>query len=371
MKTIAYLDCTTGISGDMCLAALIDAGVPLDYLQTRLATLGLDNEFTLTVNAVIRQGLSALKAQVALTNPSSTTAIMAGQDEPRQHHHHGHRSPHRPDSDYDHDHHPSHGGEHQDGPTEDVSQDSRLSIDNSSQPVCKQPPTTDHAAPNPPIPGHTLRTLPIITRLINQADLPPRAKQWSLAIFHRLAEAEAAVHGIAIDQVHFHEVGATDAIVDIVGTCLGLDWLHIEALYCSPLPTGSGRVKAAHGWLPVPAPAVLKLLELRQVPIYGNGLTGELVTPTGAAIVTTLVEQFGPPPAMVLQGTGLGAGTKDLPMANVLRLWLGQAMAEPDSPAPSGTVAGAIATIARAKSLTPTPSPLRQISRQSPPPWRR
>ena len=138
--------------------------------------------------------------------------------------------------------------------------------------------------------------MPAIETLITQANLPDRAQRWSLAVFRNLAKAEAAVHGIAIDQVHFHEVGATDAIIDIVGTCLGLDYLDIDTLVCSPLPTGRGRVKAAHGWLPVPAPAVLKLLEQHQVPLYSNGLDGELVTPTGAAIATTLAQTFGDPP---------------------------------------------------------------------------
>ena len=124
--------------------------------------------------------------------------------------------------------------------------------------------------------------------------------------------------------MHFHEVGATDAIVDIVGTCLGLDWLGIEQIYCSALPTGGGTVRAAHGRLPVPVPAVLKLWELRQIPLYSNGIDRELVTPTGAAIVTTLAVQFGPPPAMTLLRVGLGAGSLELPIPNILRLWIGE-----------------------------------------------
>lgn len=255
----------------MCLAALVDAGVPLDYLQTQLATLGLSQEFTLTVKPVHRQGLRALYAEVTLTSPP--------RDHPPGEHHH---------------HHP---------PTGEPGQDSAAAI----------------------APSATTRNLPAIENLITQAALPDRAQRWSLAVFRRLAEAEAAVHGIAVDQVHFHEVGATDAIVDIVGTCLGLDYLGIDQLFCSPLPSGRGRVRAAHGWLPVPAPAVLELLEQRQVPIYSNGLDGELVTPTGAAIATTLAESFGDPPTMTLRSTGLGAGGKDLPVANVLRLWIGQA----------------------------------------------
>lgn len=232
----------------MCLAALIDAGVPLAYLQDQLAGLGLTEPFDLQVAPTQRQGQRALKVTVQL-----------GSDhEPAGHH---------------------------------------------------------HAPPH--------RHLPDIQRLLTVANLPARARAWSLSVFQRLAEAEAAVHGIAVEQVHFHEVGATDAIVDIVGTCLGLDYLNIDQIYCSALPTGEGRVKAAHGWLPLPAPAVLKLMEQRAMPLYSNGCQGELVTPTGAAIVAALAQGFGPPPALSLQRVGLGAGAKDLPLPNILRLWIG------------------------------------------------
>jgi uncharacterized protein (TIGR00299 family) protein len=166
--------------------------------------------------------------------------------------------------------------------------------------------------------------LPEIKGLITAAGLPPRVLEWSLAVFHKLAEAEGAVHGIAPEKVHFHEVGAIDAIVDIVGTCLGLDWLGIDQVYCSALPTGGGRVQAAHGWLPVPAPAVLKLWESRQVPVYSNGIERELVTPTGAALAVTLATSFGSPPAMTIQKVGNGAGSIQLAIPNMLRLWIGE-----------------------------------------------
>lgn len=182
------------------------------------------------------------------------------------------------------------------------------------------PHTDDETLVQPPV-----RHLATIEQIVMAAQLPARSRDRSLAIFRRLAIAEGAIHGIAPESVHFHEVGATDAIVDIVGTCLGLDWLGIDAMYCAPLPTGRGTVRAAHGRLPVPAPAVLKLMEMAQVPIYNSGLRGELVTPTGAAIATELARQFGEPPAMTMHKVGLGAGTKDLAMPNILRLWIGQA----------------------------------------------
>jgi pyridinium-3,5-bisthiocarboxylic acid mononucleotide nickel chelatase len=238
---IAYLECPTGIAGDMCLGAIADLGVPVDYLTTKLNGLGIAQEYQLRAQSVHRQGQRAIKIHVDLNNS----------------HHHA-------------------------------------------------------------------RHLPEIERQIIDAKLPPQAEAWSLAVFRRLAEAEGAVHGVASDRVHFHEVGAIDAIVDIVGTCLGLDWLGIEQLYCSPLPTGGGSVRAAHGQLPVPVPAVLKLWEMRQCPVYSNGIEKELVTPTGAAIATTLATNFGSPPAMTLQQVGLGAGSRDLPIPNILRLWLGE-----------------------------------------------
>jgi len=183
---------------------------------------------------------------------------------------------------------------------------------------------------------HHGRHLPEIEQMIESAGLPEKAEVWSLAIFRQLAVAEAAVHGIAPEKVHFHEVGAVDAIVDIVGTCLGLDWLDIDSndqglplLYCSKLPTGGGTVRAAHGIMAVPVPAVLKLWEMRRCPIYSNGIERELVTPTGAAIVTALATEFGSPPDMTLEKIGLGAGNLDLPIANILRIWLGETIQKP------------------------------------------
>ncbi|MFZ9739634.1 MAG: nickel pincer cofactor biosynthesis protein LarC [Prochlorotrichaceae cyanobacterium] len=237
---IAYFDCPTGIAGDMCLGALIHAGVPLEYLEESLAKLGITEEYTLSLETVQRRGMAASKLQVNLK------------------------------------------------------------------------------VSNPPV-----RHLATIETLIGNAHLPPVVEAWSLAIFRKLALAEAAVHGSTPEAVHFHEVGATDALVDIVGTCLGLHWLGIEAVYCSALPTGGGTVRAAHGRLPVPVPAVLQLWQMGQVPIYGNEIDRELVTPTGAAIVVTLAKQFGPCPPLCLHQVGLGAGNRELPLPNILRLWVG------------------------------------------------
>ncbi|MEH2263567.1 nickel pincer cofactor biosynthesis protein LarC [Nostoc sp.] len=259
MNKIAYLQCPTGISGDMCLGALVSLGVPVEYLIEKLNGLGIEQEYQLRAEFVQRNGQQATKVHVDLVHD-------------RHHHHHGH----------EHSHH------------------------------------------------HT-RHLPEIEQMILKAGLPSRAEAWSLAVFRQLAVAEGAVHGISAEKVHFHEVGAIDAIVDIVGTCLGLDWLGIESndeglplLYCSAFPTGGGTVRAAHGQMAVPVPAVLKLWEMRGCPVYSNGIDRELVTPTGAAIATTLARDFGSPPAIAIKQIGLGAGTINLPIPNILRLWLGE-----------------------------------------------
>ncbi|MBW4676206.1 MAG: nickel pincer cofactor biosynthesis protein LarC [Desmonostoc geniculatum HA4340-LM1] len=259
MNKIAYLQCPTGISGDMCLGALVSSGVPVEYLIEKLNGLGIEQEYQLRAEFVQRNGQQATKVHVDLVD----------------HHHHHHH-------DREHAHH--------------------------------------HA-----------RHLPEIEQMILKAGLPPRAEAWSLAVFRQLAVAEGAVHGISPEKVHFHEVGAVDAIVDIVGTCLGLDWLGIESndeglplLYCSAFPTGGGTVRAAHGQMAVPVPAVLKLWEMRGCPVYSNGIERELVTPTGAAIATTLAREFGSPPPITINQIGLGAGTINLPIPNILRLWLGE-----------------------------------------------
>jgi pyridinium-3,5-bisthiocarboxylic acid mononucleotide nickel chelatase len=256
MNKIAYLQCPTGISGDMCLGALVSLGVPVEYLVEKLNGLGIEQEYRLRAELVQRNGQEATKVHVDLL----------------QGHHHDHEHSH-----------------------------------------------------------HHERHLPEIERMILQAGLPSRAEAWSLAVFRQLAVAEGAVHGITPEKVHFHEVGAVDAIVDIVGTCLGLNWLGIESnneglplLYCSAFPTGGGTVRAAHGQMAVPVPAVLKLWEMRGCPVYSNGIERELVTPTGAAIATTLVRDFGAPPAIAIKQIGLGAGSINLPIPNILRLWLGE-----------------------------------------------
>ena len=167
------------------------------------------------------------------------------------------------------------------------------------------------------------RHLSNIESLIGGAPIPEPAKQTALQIFRRLGEVEAQLHNVSIEKIHFHEVGAVDAILDIVGVSLGFNMLGSPRLLCSPLNVGSGRVEAAHGSLPVPAPATAELL--RGVPIYSSGVESELVTPTGAALVTALASGFGPMPAMKVEKIGYGAGTKDFPShPNIARLFVGE-----------------------------------------------
>jgi uncharacterized protein (TIGR00299 family) protein len=285
MKKIAYLQCPTGIAGDMFLGALVSAGVPFDYLREQLDCLGIGPEYQLRQEWVHRNTQQAMKIHVDRVETVAQSNPDSGDRHHHQHEHEHHHHPH--EHEHEHEHHHEHEHKHH------------------------------HS-------HHPTRHLPEIEALIQGAQLPKRAETWSLQVFRTLAVAEGAVHGIAPEQVHFHEVGATDAIVDIVGTCLGLDWLGIEELYCSPLPTGGGTVWAAHGRLPVPVPAVLSLFQSRQVPVYSNGIEKELVTPTGAAIAVTLATTFGNPPPMRIEQIGLGAGSRDLPIPNILRLWVGE-----------------------------------------------
>lgn len=178
-------------------------------------------------------------------------------------------------------------------------------------------------------PLRKVRHLADIKKIIAASTLTPQIKEQSTAVFARLAEAEARVHQTDVEAVHFHEVGAVDAIVDIVGGVVGLTLLGIEKIYCSPLNTGSGTVKCAHGTLPVPAPATAELI--KGFPVYSTGVAGELLTPTGAAMLTTLATDFGPMPAMRIEKIGYGAGSADFKIPNFLRMIVGETQEENDT----------------------------------------
>jgi hypothetical protein len=235
---LAYFDCFSGISGDMTLGALVDAGLSVDHLRSSLQSLEVPG-WQLSAEKVWKNGMSATWVKVA---------------------------------------------------TEDQ---------------------IKH------------RSLTDILSILQKSQFSPAVRHRAVAIFTKLGEAEARVHDVPLEKIHFHEVGAVDAIIDIVGACIGFDALGIDKFACSPLNVGGGTAKMAHGVLPVPAPATAGLLLGK--PTYSNGVQKELVTPTGAAIVATLCDHFGPQPLMSVSAIGYGAGTADLEgQPNVLRLMLGE-----------------------------------------------
>jgi pyridinium-3,5-bisthiocarboxylic acid mononucleotide nickel chelatase len=238
---IAYLDTPSGISGDIFLGCLLDAGWPLDRLRFAVAQLKLpSDEYSIDAISVMKGPLRATLADIQTTE------------------------------------------------------------------------------------GHSHRHLADIDSIINVSDLPAPVKQNAIAVFTRLADAEAKVHGTTRDKIHFHEVGAVDAIIDIVGTCAGLHDLSIEKLFAGPLPLGQGWTHSQHGQIPLPAPATLELLAAAKAPSRPAPGPGEWVTPTGAALVCQLATFQQPP--MTLEKIGTGAGRKDAPWPNVARLWLGTAL---------------------------------------------
>ncbi len=240
MMKIAYFDCFSGISGDMCLGALVSAGVDFDLLSQTLNRLPITG-YQIRQEKIKVQGIAATNIHVDLLEE-------------------------------------------------------------------KQPS----------------RNLKDLMDIIQHSELPLEVKEKSEAVFQHLARAEAQVHGTTVEKIHFHEVGAIDAIVDIIGTIAGLHFLHIDALYASPLPMSNGFIHCQHGILPSPAPATLELL--RHAPIYGTNIQQEMVTPTGAAILTALTPNFTPFPAMYLENIGYGAGKTKLPHPNLLRILVGESL---------------------------------------------
>jgi hypothetical protein len=268
---IAYLECFSGISGDMFLGALVDAGVSVPLLEETVAALNLGAGARLEISKVLRSGISATKVDV-WTSDKEKDAPRDGESAFHEEAQAGMPVPH------------SHEPQHQ----------------------------------------HTHgRHLSAIQKIITAATISESAKQRALAIFQALGEAEAKIHNVPIEKIHFHEVGAVDAIVDIVCAAVGSDALGVDEWICSPINVGGGTVQCSHGRMPVPAPATVELL--KGAPIYSNGIDKELTTPTGAAILKTLVSRFGSVPSYKIESAGYGAGTRDFPAhANVLRLTVGE-----------------------------------------------
>jgi hypothetical protein len=289
---IAYLDCFSGVSGDMFLGALLDAGVPARLFEDAVAALKIGAR--LEISRVTRQGIAAAKVDVFVGDEKELPREVYWEQQGHSHEHgsaHGHE-----ESQHAHAHDEAH---------------SRAGV----------------SAPHDHRPHDQGRGLKEIREIIRQAGISDGAKKAAIAIFESLGAAEAKIHDTAIEKIHFHEVGAVDAMVDIVCAAVGVEALGVDEWVCSPLNVGSGTVKCAHGTLPVPAPATLELL--KDAPVYSSGPPVELVTPTGAAIVRTLVTRFGSMPQMRVQNVGYGAGTRDFPdQANVLRLTVGETRAQ-------------------------------------------
>jgi uncharacterized protein (TIGR00299 family) protein len=269
MSRVLYFDCFSGISGDMVLGALIDAGLPFNELKTALGSLAI-SAYGVEAHRVLRAGVSATKFDVHEHDAS----IADGTE-----HHHDHH-------DHDHDHDEGHA----------------------------------HSHPH--------RSLPEIYALIDRSALSESGRARARALFQRLAEVEASIHQMPVERVHLHEVGALDSIIDVVGAVFAIEWFGAERIVCSPLNVGGGMIKSAHGVYPVPAPATIKLLG--DAPVYGGPIQSELVTPTGALLASSYASSFGPIPPMSIEHVGYGAGERDFPTTpNVFRVLVGRAADQP------------------------------------------
>ena len=327
---IAYLDCFSGVSGDMFLGALVDAGVPRQLLEETVAALNIGAR--LEISRVQRNSISAIKVDV-YSNGEKDLPREIWEQHPEQSGH-AHPSPddtaHSHVRDHGHDEH-GHSHTHQREPVALLEHNYGL-----QRPV--ELKRRSHEDEQNHSHSHEQgRGLNEIRGIICKAAINEDAKKTAIAIFEALGGAEAKIHDTNIEKIHFHEVGAVDAMVDIVCAAVGAEALGVDETVCSPLNVGGGAVKCAHGTLPVPAPATLELL--KDAPIYSSGIQYELVTPTGAAIVKTLAKRFAPFPSMKVERTGYGAGTRDLAgHANVVRLTIGQAQPELPAAIPTDTV---------------------------------
>jgi uncharacterized protein (TIGR00299 family) protein len=325
---IAYLDCFSGMSGDMFLGALVDAGVQAQLFEQTVAALNIGAR--LEVSRVKRNGISAIKVDVYSNGEKDLPreaywAQEVGRSEPVHSHH-------EEDLAHAHIHELEHAAVHDSEPIALLEHNYALQGQRPSRTIVASAPVETHRDEKPLSlrpehkHGHSHehgRGLNEIRNIIRESAIGDDAKTTAIAIFEALGAAEAKIHGTNIEDVHFHEVGAVDALVDIVCAAVGVDSLGIDEIVCSPLNVGGGTVKCAHGTLPVPAPATLELL--KDAPVYSSGIQFELVTPTGAAVVKTLVKRFAPFPRMKIEKTGYGAGTREFDgHANVVRLTIGE-----------------------------------------------
>jgi pyridinium-3,5-bisthiocarboxylic acid mononucleotide nickel chelatase len=311
---IAYLDCFSGISGDMFLGALVDAGVSPQLLAETVAALDLGAR--LEISRVNRSGISATKVDVYTGDEKDVPREQYWSQ--REQESHSHLAHHKHDHKHPHDHPPQ--------PVALV-EHNYAAEDGSSR---AGTPAPHKHEPHKHESHEHGRGLTEIREIIRKASISEPAKKTATAIFQALGEAEAKIHNTDIESIHFHEVGAVDAMVDIVCAAVAAESLAVDEIICSPLNVGGGTVKCAHGTFPIPAPATVELL--KHAPVYSSGIQAELVTPTGAAIVSNLVKRFASFPRMSIERAGYGAGTRDFDgHANVLRLTVGEALSEKTS----------------------------------------
>ena len=278
MKRILYLDAFAGVSGDMFVGALLDVGADLEAVRRDVACLNLEG-FEIRAAKVTRQGIAGTKFDVLDPTTGRNVDDITGHE-----HGHGHEHHHEGDR-HEQGHHHRNGGHRH------------------------EPRKLEH------------RGLREIRRIIGESSLSPEVAADAVAVFEILGKAEAAVHGVEIEEVHFHEVGALDTIVDIVAAASALHHLGVDEVVCSHIHVGSGTVQCAHGMLPVPAPATLEIL--KGIPIYASDVRGELATPTGAALLKHFCSQFGSLPHLMVEAIGYGAGTRDFRIPNLLRATVG------------------------------------------------
>ncbi|MGN7296996.1 LarC family nickel insertion protein [Ferdinandcohnia sp. SAFN-114] len=318
MKTL-YFDCFSGISGDMVIGALLDAGADPQILVQELKKLQFEDEYELEWKKVVKNGITSTKFDVILKNDDSnhTHGHQHDHEHTYDHHHehdHNHHShEHHHEHDHNHSHNHDHHHEHEHNHDHHHEHDHHH---HSHDHHHEHGHSHDHH-------HHSHRSYKDIVKMIEQSELAPEVKETSLKIFRKIGEAEGLIHGLPLDKVHFHEVGAVDSIIDIVGAAILLHQLEVSTIKSSSVPVGTGKINIDHGIYPVPAPATLEIL--KGVPIEQSDIRFELTTPTGAGIVSVLTEEFCSFPSMKVTTIGYGAGTKtfkDRP--NVLRVIIGE-----------------------------------------------
>jgi len=324
MKTL-YIDCFSGISGDMFIGALLDAGGDSEHLVKELKKLKISEEYELKWKKIVKNGITSTKFDVEVKNAHKHTHHHEHSHDHDDHdnghsHHHEHGHTHDHEHGHTHGHHHSHG-EH--GHTHDHTHHHSHGEHVHTHDHNLQHSHGEHEHTHGNNHQHEHRTYQSIKEMIETAGFKEEVKDLSLRIFKKIAEAEGHIHGLPIEKVHFHEVGAVDSIIDIIGTAILLDQLRISRVKSSAIVAGSGKIRIDHGIYPVPAPATLEML--KGIPIQQTDIKAELTTPTGAAIVAVLAEEFCPFPSINIESIGYGAGTKTFPdRPNVLRVVIGE-----------------------------------------------